>query len=310
MSQPSLVFVVTITLTSLIQTPAQLPVFRSGADAVVVEVSVRNRGREVSGLTATDFQIWDNGALQEIASASTDPVPADLTVLVDASRSLDDTRIAARKVIYDAATYVLRMEGVGDRIQLVQFASAVHEVASAAQFDAPSSPEQGQTALFDAIAVALMEPIDIGRRRVVIVLTDGVDTVSSLGYGLLTDVLERSTGTVSIVAVSKHRALDMFGRVPLAESPNQNYFDKYAWRLRSVVERTGGALYDVRPSDDLRPVLQSIVGLSRTNYVLRYFPSHDTPGWHDIRVVVPGTKHEVRNRPGYWRGSSRDSDKL
>ena len=61
------------------QAPSQ-PVFRAGVDAVMVDVSVQTSDRPVSGLTAADFQLRDNGVQQEIVVSTIDAVPVSLTV--------------------------------------------------------------------------------------------------------------------------------------------------------------------------------------------------------------------------------------
>jgi Ca-activated chloride channel family protein len=273
------------------QNPQQPPqVFRSGADAVFVDVAVRDRNRQVSNLTAADFEVRDNGVRQDIVNISTEPAPLDLVVLVDMSWSLDDWRVASRGAVTRAASDIQTMRRAGDRVRLVRFANSIREVASVPELGAPSSPESSGTALLDAIAVALMEPIELGRRRVVLVLTDGIDTASSLGYPLLTEILDRSEGAVFVLGVSRHRAFEMFGPVSLKprRSTQDEYFEAFTRALRNVADRTGGRFYDLRPWDDLDSRIEAIIGQVRTSYVLRYIPSQMETGWHTIQVSVRG----------------------
>ena len=81
----------------------QAPVFRAGADVVSVEASVRRDRRAVTGLTAADFEITDNGVPQQIADISYEKLPIDVTVLLDVRRpngGADDTwRITGAQVL-------------------------------------------------------------------------------------------------------------------------------------------------------------------------------------------------------------------
>ena len=43
------------------------PTFRASADFVGIDVSVRRAGRPVTGLTAADFAVLDNGVRQDVA---------------------------------------------------------------------------------------------------------------------------------------------------------------------------------------------------------------------------------------------------
>ena len=109
------------------QAPAaqeQAPVFRAGADVVSVEASVRRDRRAVTGLKSTDFELLDNGVVQEISDVSYEKLPIDVTVLLDTSASvvgsaLDRLRAALRQLRSDLGapvSHVARLDGlVGSR---------------------------------------------------------------------------------------------------------------------------------------------------------------------------------------------------
>ena len=62
----------------------QQAAFRLETNAVVIDVSVRDGGRRnVTGLTAADFELRDAGMPQKIRLVSTEQVPLDVTLLVD-----------------------------------------------------------------------------------------------------------------------------------------------------------------------------------------------------------------------------------
>ena len=71
-------------------TATQLPTFRTATDTVPVHVTVRTNGGEiVRGLTAKDFEVFDNGSRREILTFSSDPLPVSVAILLDRSGSLD-----------------------------------------------------------------------------------------------------------------------------------------------------------------------------------------------------------------------------
>jgi hypothetical protein len=55
---------------------------------VSVDVSVQREGRPVTDLKATDFEILDNGVLQEITEITYERLPIDVTLLLDVSASV------------------------------------------------------------------------------------------------------------------------------------------------------------------------------------------------------------------------------
>jgi len=78
------------------QQPASLPetqpqeVFRSSVDVVTIQASVHDgRGRALSGLTAADFEVRDNGQIRPVLSLRSDQrSPLSLAFLVDMSGSM------------------------------------------------------------------------------------------------------------------------------------------------------------------------------------------------------------------------------
>ena len=95
-------------------------VFRARTDAVVVSVAVRARNRPVSGLTAADFELQDNGVAQELSSTSAEKVPVDVTLVVDTSGSISGAAFDRLKADIQAIANLLTRD---DRVRLMTFAT-------------------------------------------------------------------------------------------------------------------------------------------------------------------------------------------
>jgi hypothetical protein len=54
-------------------------VFRAAVDMVSVPVSVSKGGSPVAGLTAADFELFDNGVRQQLDASSLETLPIDVT---------------------------------------------------------------------------------------------------------------------------------------------------------------------------------------------------------------------------------------
>src|SRR5262245_58358803 len=69
-----------------------VPVFHSGIDLVVLTATVEGpHGRGITGLTADDFSVYEEGVRQTISYFGADDVPADLAVMLDTSGSMADS---------------------------------------------------------------------------------------------------------------------------------------------------------------------------------------------------------------------------
>ena len=154
---------VVLILAGAAATSAQ-PVFRSGVDLVRFGVTVLDEeGELVSGLTADDFRVVEEGQEQRIAYFSrglrldSDRIPLHLGVLFDVSGSMTVDASFART----AAIRFLRGLDFAADMTLVEFDTQVR-VSRFSQADFPrlverlrSQRAEGMTALYDALGVYL-----------------------------------------------------------------------------------------------------------------------------------------------------------
>ena len=276
--------------------------FRSAADIVSVEASVRREKRPVAGLKITDFELLDNGVRQEISELSFERLPIDVTVVLDVSASvtgavLDQLRQSIHQLKGDL--------GQRDRLKLVAFNMQVRRLAD---FEAPASATDaafaslsghGSSAIFDSVAVALAAPADAGRRHLIMLFSDGQDSSSITDPEVLFDVARRTTPTVDIVLASQ---IAEHAASPFARSPGKPPIT--IGRLYDQLAReTGGIVVPTSSGENLVSTFRRVLADFRSSYVLYFTPKGvDRSGSHslDVRVKQEGT--EVRARRGYlWR---------
>ena len=177
-------------------------VFRTGADVVTVDASVQRERRPVTGLKAADFELLDNGVAQEVTGVTYEKLPIDVTLVLDVSASvtgavLDELRRALRQVRTDLTA--------ADRLRLLAFNMRVRRLVDFTQPSADVDPALaalrpgGSSAVFDALAVALATADAPGRRRLVVLFSDGQDSSSISDADALLDVARRSTPTVATI---------------------------------------------------------------------------------------------------------------
>jgi len=299
---------------------AQTQVFRATVDVVVVDVSVRDGDQPVRGLTPADFELRDDGVVQTLADFSVESPPLDVTVLADASESLDlrFDRYDAKGVRSQLATDIQQVPSLlqkTDHVQLLKFGSGLSAASIDDAVKIDPAPERQHTALFDSLIAVLMQPPNPDRRRLAIVLSDGIDTSSVVSYRTRAAVLDRSNVVVHLITTAISRSGEQFGPGPLVQFkptdfgsvrltttfPESN-FETFAWVLRDIADRTGGRHFEMKPDENFLPPLQRAIDEFRTRYMLRYVPAGvTTTGWHTLTVTVKDPKFEVRHRPGYWR---------
>jgi Ca-activated chloride channel family protein len=287
------------------QAPAA-PTFKSGVDLVTVTATVRDRkGRLVKGLEAADFEVLDRGEARRITDFRADPSPVSVAILFDISGSM---RVADRMLAAKfAAHHVLSwLEPGRDEAALFTFDSRLHEVAP---FTVDTRTLQGAlgevdpfgaTSLHDAIADAARKAAErTGRRRAVVVITDGLDNGSGLTPGEVSGIA--SAIDVPIYILATVLPIDHVGREgalprPATEGDESTIDNLATW--------TGGAFFYVSTPSDTSNASRQVIDELRTQYVIA-FESATVDGWRPLEIRTRKKDYVVRARSGYLAGGSR-----
>ena len=175
---------------------ARAPTFASGTRTVRVPVSVLDKaGEPVLGLSGADFRIKENGKPRELTLFSGERRPLRIALALDLSRSM---RNKIRQVEAALKHFIDVLEPA-DQIMVITFSGSVHVVqdltsdrARLEQVLDELEPE-GPTALYDATYEAIKRvaegPAD---SKAVVLVTDGVDTVSSVSFETLREYARRA----------------------------------------------------------------------------------------------------------------------
>jgi VWFA-related protein len=276
--------------------------FRAAVDAVTIDVSVFQGNSAVSGLTAADFILTDNGVKQELAASVVETWPIDLTLVLDASGSVQNQFQQLRADVSAIAS----MLKATDQLRLLAFGTIVSApfgiqaggTAPAVETIAPAGGTSFYHALVSALIVSQPGPA-VDRRQLIVAVTDGVDTTSFLDASDIRIAAARAAAILHLFIVPSSAALARSsGWVP--------YFGPSDVKaLTQAVQDTGGRLREGAKSvpDLVRVVLAEF----RTSYVLRYTATGvPAGGWHDVAVQIakPGT-FTVRAKKGYFAGPGR-----
>jgi len=269
---------------------AQQSVFRSSVDLVSVDVAVRDGSTPVAGLASGDFELSDNGVKQTIDAVNIEAVPIDVMLLVDTSNSAAKA-LNQLKSDVQAIANVLRPI---DRVELVTFDRTVREVLPVQppthHLPLESMRAVGGTSLNDAVFYALTWPADVGRRHLIVALTDGEDTTSATADAEVPLAARRSEAVLEVVLFAP--------AVPDGMDPHPPYGSRAM--LVDAAATTGGEVHQL---DDAVKAFRIIFDDFRRSYVLRYaLRGVSREGWHTISVRVTragGEHYTIRARTAY-----------
>jgi Ca-activated chloride channel family protein len=255
-------------------------------EAVLVPVIVTEHGEFVRGLSQQDFELFEDGVPQPIASFVNENAPLDLVLAVDISGSMEN----ALADVKAAVKQLLSKLRPGDAATLVGFNDTIFVVAEREK-DRRTREEAvellsswGGTALYDATVRTLdMVSREWGRKGVVI-FSDGDDRHS---------LTPRDTAMARVQASDAMLYTVGFGggaTVPALRSS-----------LESYARSTGGRPFFPRSVKELDGVFDEIVAELANQYVLSYSSTNlkADNAWRNIKVQVRKGKYNVRARRGY-----------
>jgi len=189
-----------------LQPPASplTPHFTTRAEFVRVDTSVTNHGTSISGLTGADFELRDNGVLQQLTVVDASTLPVDVALTLDISGSVEGLRLINLR---RAAIGLIDSLRTGDRAALVSFNDIV-QIRSTLTEDFSRVRDQisqmeaiGRTSLRDAAYAALLQFDPSAGRALVVLFTDGQDISSFMSDDVLTDTAKRTNVVVYSVAL-------------------------------------------------------------------------------------------------------------
>jgi VWFA-related protein len=276
------------------QQPA--PSFRSSVDAVFVPVSVIDRNRPVTGLTAADFDLLDNGVAQVFTAAPVESLSVDVTLVLDTSGSVKGPALDQFKA--DVQDIAESMQ-TNDRVRLITFATSVTDVfglqPGGARLPVERIEAGGATSFYNALAAALMAFPQADRPQLVFGFTDGLDNMSFLDARQVATLAGHSGASLYLTLIAPGgRAV---GRMtPYDGGPNRRV-------LQEAVARNGGGLYEKPAGTPLPALFRQVLDDFRASYVLSYTPRGVTSkGWHEVVVHTKNSRYTVRARKGYDGG--------
>jgi Ca-activated chloride channel family protein len=281
--------------------------FRSGVEAVRVDVLVVDGGKPITDLRADDFELRDNGVVQTIESVAISDVPVSMMIALDTSGSVAGHVLQELKEGVRAAAAALRPV---DRAAVISFSSDVRLTmdwadATAAVPNALSGLRAGGgTALWDATFAALTFADDTPAvRRLVLVFSDGDDTSSWLPRQSVLDKARRLDVVVYGIEIR-----DAFTRqIPALHNRSGTESFKYdspdvSPFLEEVADLTGGSRFRVTDAAELRKAFAKILIEFRTRYLITYTAQGvNQAGWHPLEVKLKTKKGKVTARRGYVR---------
>ena len=279
---------------------AQTQVFRGGTDVVLLNVTVLDpAGHNVSGLSITDFQVFEDNVPQQISNFSRDPRPIALSLVIDSSTSMEPRMAVAQQ----AAIGFVRRLTPRDVAQVIDFDSQPIVLQpftndqAALERAIKRTAAGGSTSLYNAVYIALSELRQVRaetaediRRQAIVLLSDGDDTSSLKTAEEVVDLAKRTDTLVYAISLRDK------------EERARGQWSEADFVLRSVAQETGARAYFVNDATELEAIYVQIADELANQYTLGYTSTNTKRdgGWRRIVVKTTRPGLAARTRSGYF----------
>ncbi len=278
---------------------AQQPtVFRTNVNLVRVVTTVKTQtGQIVGTLGRDDFEVYDNGARQQISVFEHQTEQAlSVILMVDTSGS------TAKELKYEAdsaSRFVHALLGEGnlqDTAALYTFNWEIREQQPFSRdlkaFDARLKLMHGDagTAMYDAVYLGAQRLEPREGRKVIVVVTDGGDTVSKKTVQQALEAAQLADAVIYAIVV-----------MPITNDAGRNIGGEHA--LEFMARGTGGRTFQPTVGTELDKAFTSITTELRTQYLLAYYPQNvplNKDRFHKLEVRVKRPDLRVSARNGYY----------
>ena len=281
------------------QLPQPAPQFRSGVRTVAVYPTVHDReGHLVLGLDRADFRVTDNGRPVEITTFSNQTLPLTAVLMLDMSNSI----LPAYFVVRASALQFVQVLRPEDRLRIGTFGRevAVSPLLTSDKSELTRVAEEelwplGPTPLWRGLTTAMDSLSGEAGRRVIVVLTDGLDSGGITNCAPLVSDFRGAIGACP-------------GRSDVLRQAQQGEFMFYAIGipgtsvdsgLVGVVEDTGGGHFDLIQNSDLDLIFTRVAEELRHQYVIGFTPETLDGKTHKLEVNVIGQGMTARARSSY-----------
>jgi VWFA-related protein len=255
-----------------------------------------HKGILVSGLGKDNFQVYEDGVLQQIEYYSHEDIPVTVGLVVDNSGSMRPKR----PEVIAAALAFARSSNPQDQMFVVVFNE---NVSFGLPDDTPFTDQvaqlrvalsridaDGMTALYDGVTAGL-EHLKKGNRdkKVLIVVSDGGDNAS-----------KHNLGQIMAMAGQSDAAIIYTIDISVPEDPDRN-----PHALKQLAKDTGGEAFLPESIRDVLPICERIAHDIRNQYTIAYSPTNrKQDGAYrviQVKARAPGRGRVfVRTRAGYY----------
>ncbi len=272
---------------------------------IPVSVIENKSGKAITNLGIKDFELKIDSALVEIGELFRSESPVRLALLFDNSSSATIAREFEQRAAIKFFRRVIRPNK--DQAALYSIAGIskleqrmTKDVSSLVRAIKSFAKPQGATALHDGIVKASRYLRDYSGRRVIVIVSDGQDTLSDSTFDEMVKIVQENNCQVYIVHTNEFENFKRTGSRGGSANIRALAAER---RMKTLADQTGGAVYSPIDKRELDIAFKQISAELSQQYILAYYPDKEIKDGRfrtiDLRIRSK-TEVTLRARKGYY----------
>ncbi len=284
-------------------------IIRGGVDLVNILATVRGKnGALLGNLQQSDFKVFEDGKEQEIKYFSRESnLPLTIGMLIDVSGSMDGLIPAEQRAGSKFFEQVLRKDDLAFLISFGKDSELLQDSTNSLRLlerglgelklntpvgglhpgPVPTMSNQAGTVLYDAVFLAADERLrrEAGR-KVIILITDGVDTGSRVSRQKAIESAQKADAIIYSIYYN----------------PSIGFGGGDEGTLKRMSEETGGSVFSVGRRENLDELFKQIQDEMRTQYSVSYSPANSVKdgSYRKLEIKMSNKDYKVQARKGYY----------
>ncbi len=273
------------------------------SDLVVVNLVVTNsKGQYANGLSAKDFLVFEDGAVQRINSLITEEDPFAAAILIDMSGSMQYKFSLVRAAAASFVDHIrdndqVAVYGFNNKIKLFQDFSDLRDISEYV-WDAKAEDTTRLYDCADEAIIALEKRAE--KRKAIVLISDGCDTTSSKAS--FDSVMKKALADgITIYSID---LIDDAAR--MGSGSDVLGLRRGESEMKQFASQTGGRYVHSPQGDKLEEAFTGIVDELRNQYTLTYYSTNKKRDgrWRKLAVGTSRQELTIRTRKGYWAPKS------
>ena len=264
-------------------------------------ITASHEGSPALDLPRKTFEIFDMGHRQDMVTFEHGDIPLTAALLIDSSLSMRGGPL--RAALAGAHSFASGMAKLDEAMLLLFSDRLMHHTRWTADPDEllaglTGAEARGGSAVNDHLFLALQLLEKRQGRRVVVLLSDGVDVESLLSAAQVNEIAVRSQALIYWIRAST----EPFDHLQRSAWRNVVEHSDEIRQLAAMVDASGGRRIDIQRYEDAEGAFQQILSELRQQYVIGFYPKrvrHDG-AWHPIKLQVDEKGVVLRTREGYY----------